>query len=58
MIMAEMGLGYGSEYQLMRFLGHHRDDLDKMIQNAIGQTGEIKIPFQLLLNEKRAGVSR
>ena len=25
--MAEMGLGYGSEFQLLRFLGHHRDEL-------------------------------
>lgn len=40
--MAEMGLGYGSEYQLMRFLGHHRDDLNTMIQNATGQYGDVK----------------
>ena len=42
MIMAEMGLGYGSEYQLLRFLGHHREDLDMMIQNATGQYGDVK----------------
>jgi hypothetical protein len=30
-IMAEMGLGYGSEYQLLRFLGHHRDELEACI---------------------------
>ena len=31
-----MGLGYGSEFQLMRFLGHHREELDLLIQNATG----------------------
>jgi hypothetical protein len=30
--MAEMGLGYGSEYQLLRFLGHHRIELNDIIQ--------------------------
>ena len=29
--MAEMGLGYGSEYQLLRFLGHHRNELEQYI---------------------------
>jgi len=28
---AEMGLGYGSEFQLLRFLGHHRQELDENI---------------------------
>ena len=40
--MAEMRLGDGSEYQLMRFLGHHREDLDEMIKNATGQLGDIR----------------
>ena len=40
--MAEIGLGYGSEYQLLRFLGHHREDLDMMIQNATGKSGDVK----------------
>ena len=31
-----MALGYGSEFQLMRFLGHHREELDALIQNSIG----------------------
>jgi hypothetical protein len=31
--MAEMGLGYGSEYQLLRFLGHHRNFLKEQIHN-------------------------
>jgi hypothetical protein len=30
-IMAEMGLGYGSEFQLLRFLGHHRHELERLI---------------------------
>ena len=34
--MAEMGLGYGSEYQLLRFLGHHREELEALIQNSTG----------------------
>jgi len=29
--MGKMGLGYGSEYQLLRFLGHHRQTLDSLI---------------------------
>lgn len=29
--MAEMALGYGSEYQLLRFLGHHRNLLNNEI---------------------------
>ncbi|MGM9740793.1 MAG: hypothetical protein ACI3ZP_09345 [Candidatus Cryptobacteroides sp.] len=39
--MAEMGLGYGSEYQLMRFLGHHRNELDTMIQKETGISGDV-----------------
>jgi hypothetical protein len=34
--MAEMGFGYGSEYQLLRALGHHRDSFFKEIREAIG----------------------
>jgi hypothetical protein len=29
--MGKMGLGYGSEYQLLRFLGHHRQELNNLI---------------------------
>jgi len=32
--MAEMGLGYGSEFQLLRFLGHHRDELNNLIHES------------------------
>ena len=40
--MAEMALGYGSEFQLMRFLGHHRDELDALIQNVTGVFQSVK----------------
>ena len=40
--MAEMALGYGSEYELLRFLGHHREELDMLVQNATGQFGQVK----------------
>ncbi len=40
--MAEMGLGYGSEFQLMRFLGHHRDELNKLIQKEAKIEGPIE----------------
>jgi hypothetical protein len=30
-IMSKMGLGYGSEYQLMRFLVRHRNRLEEII---------------------------
>lgn len=39
--MAEMKIGYGSEYQLLRYLGHHRNYLNKEIRNIIGE-GEIQ----------------
>ena len=32
--MAEIALGYGSEYQLLRYLGHHRNFLDSKIKEA------------------------
>ena len=34
--MAQIGYGYGSEYQLLRFLGHHRRELEKIISEQIG----------------------
>lgn len=40
--MAEMGLGYGSEFQLMRFLGHHRDYLNELIHDATNTNGVIR----------------
>lgn len=35
--MAQIGYGYGSEYQLLRFLGHHRNDLEESITRVIGE---------------------
>ena len=34
--MAEMALGYGSEFQLLRYLGHHRNYLNDEIRKVIG----------------------
>lgn len=39
--MAEMGLGYGSEFQLLRFLGHHRDELNELIHESTGMSDAI-----------------
>lgn len=39
--MAEMKIGYGSEYQLLRFLGHHRNYFFKEIRKVIGN-GDIE----------------
>ena len=39
--MAEMKIGYGSEYQLLRYLGHHRNYLYGEICKVIGE-GEIE----------------
>ena len=39
--MAEMKIGYGSEYQLLRYLGHHRNYLFEEIRKVIGE-GEIE----------------
>ena len=37
--MAQIGYGYGSEFQLLRFLGHHRNLLEETIRKAIGDSG-------------------
>ena len=34
--MAKLGLGYGSEFQLLRFLGRHRNDLNSLILKELG----------------------
>ena len=34
--MAKIGYGYGSEWQLLRFLGHHRTCLENAINKVIG----------------------
>lgn len=30
-MMGKIGFGYGSEYQLMRFLGRHRNEFNRRI---------------------------
>ena len=37
--MAQIGYGYGSEFQLLRFMGRHRKKLEEIISNSIGETG-------------------
>ena len=39
--MAQIGYGYGSEYHLMRFLGHHRDLFEERIKKALNEEGVI-----------------
>src|SRR5258708_4570974 len=34
--MAKMGYGYGSEWHLLRYLGYHRNELDKKIIESTG----------------------
>lgn len=38
--MAQIGYGYGSEWQLLRFLGHHRDALNNAISEQTGIKGD------------------
>ena len=40
--MAEMAIGYGSEYQLLRYLGHHRRFLFQNIKDVIHTQEEIE----------------
>ena len=49
--MAEMALGYGSEFQLLRYLGHHRFYLDEEIKKVIGK-GDITW-MDYPINDKR-----
>lgn len=39
--MAEIGYGYGSEYQLLRILGHHKNWLDNKINKLFGTSEKI-----------------
>ncbi len=48
--MAEMALGYGSEFQLLRYLGHHRTYLNTQIQKEIGEGPIEWIDYPLDLN--------
>lgn len=37
--MVQIGYGYGSEFQLLRFMGRHRKKLEEIISNTIGIRG-------------------
>lgn len=50
--MAEIGLGYGSEFQLMRFLGHHRNELNDLIHKATN-TNELIEWLDFPYNDKK-----
>ena len=50
--MAEMAIGYGSEYQLLRYLGHHRRFLFQKIKDVIHTQEEIEW-IDYLVDEKR-----
>lgn len=39
--MGTMGLGYGSEYQLLRMLGHHRTEFFSQLKRELSITGDI-----------------
>ena len=51
--MAEMAIGYGSEFQLMRYLGHHRNYLFGIIAEAIGVKKESIEWLDYPVDEKR-----
>lgn len=38
--MAQIGYGYGSEWQLLRFMGRHRKELETKIREVIGAKGD------------------
>lgn len=37
--MGKLGLGYGSEFHLLRWMGRHRDKFDTQVLTAMGKTG-------------------
>lgn len=40
--MAQIGHGHGSEFQLMRFLGHHRELLEQRITKSLREEGSFR----------------
>jgi hypothetical protein len=48
LFMAQMGLGYGSEYQLLRFLGHHREELEGIILRSAYELKWLNYPKELI----------
>jgi hypothetical protein len=52
--MAQIGYGYGSEWQLLRFLGHHRDALNYEITKQTGIKGDFHwLDFEFADRRKR-----
>ncbi|MBP5498565.1 MAG: hypothetical protein J6X81_04260 [Muribaculaceae bacterium] len=51
--MAEIGYGYGSEWQLLRYLGHHRNYLNKEILKALKLKNEQIIWKDYPVNKNR-----
>ena len=47
-----MKIGYGSEYQLLRYLGHHRKYLNSIIQKTIGEESIEWFDYHVDLNRK------
>lgn len=39
--MGEFGLGYGSECHLLRWMGRHRNELDRRVLSALESTGQL-----------------
>ena len=54
--MSEMSLGYGSEYHLLRFLGHHRQYLNNTILDALDKKNEIIEWLDYPMNTNRASL--
>lgn len=51
--MAEMAMGYGSEFQLLRCLGHHRNALNALIKEKTGSESAIDwLDYPIDLNRK------
>ncbi|WP_162482114.1 hypothetical protein [Treponema endosymbiont of Eucomonympha sp.] len=46
--MAEMRSRYGSEYQLLRFLGHHREELEGIILRNAYELKWLDYPNELI----------
>ncbi|KPV45119.1 hypothetical protein [Alicyclobacillus ferrooxydans] len=51
--MGEIGYGYGSEWHLLRFMGRHRDFLDREVLKSVGTNGRIDwVDFCFKTNER------
>ena len=52
--MADLGNGYGSECHLLRWMGRHRNHLDKRVSAAVGRPGDpiTRLDFNFAPNKK------